>query len=377
MSMRRLMDNNSTEKKVLSYIVRKGASSRKEISEQIGVTTATLSRVVSSLMEQGILRELGTVEDGRVGRKQVILDIREDLGYVMGFDVTNIYIRITVMDLRTKILELRRWNFSALTQEILDEAIAYAMSLMDKYCVEKILGIGLLMQGYIEQNACFSLPIHNIWDQLQQRLKVDIYMLNNVKGLAVAESYFGNPCQNYVAVKYGPGVGGVIVQNGEIVEGSTHSAGELGHIVWDPHSTRECLICGKHGCLESFIGYASIIERAAPDMKVDYPDLAAVLEASKNDHYQALYKAFHDLALAVNMMVDLVDPQEVLLAGEIFQDDNFFEKFVSQLKKNNPRISKKGVYRIVNYQQKRICAAGVVVLNHYFGKGFNGNHSMK
>ncbi len=370
MSMRTLIDGNSTEKKVLSYIVRKGAASRKEVSEQIGVTTATLSRVVASLMEQGILHELGTVEDGRVGRRQVILDLQEGLAYVMGFDVTNIYIRITVMDLRTKILEIKRWNFSVLTQNILDTAMEYAASLIQKYSAEKILGVGLLMQGYIERDICFSLPITNIKEQLQQHLNVDIYMMNNVKGLAVAESYFGNPCQDYVVVKYGPGVGGVIVQNGEIVQGSNNSAGELGHIVWDPHSTRECFICGKRGCLESLIGYGSLIQRAAPDMQVHYPNLATVLEASKHDNYRALNDAFKNLAMAVNMMVDLVDPAEVLLAGEIFQNDDFFEKFVNQLKKYNPRFGKKGIYRIVNYKEKRISAAGVVVLNHYFGKDF-------
>lgn len=365
------MDQNSTEKKVLSYIVRKGAASRKEISEQIGVTTATLSRVVASLMEQDILHELGTVEDGRVGRKQVILDIRENLGYVMGFDVTNIYIRITVMDLRTKILELKRWNFALLTQKILDETIQYAQSLIEKYSPERIWGVGLLVQGYIEHNTCFSLPIHDIRDQLERQLQVDIYMLNNVKGLAVAESYFGNPCKNYVAVKYGPGVGAVIVQNGEIMQGNTDSAGELGHIVWDPHSLRECAICGKHGCLESLIGYSAIIERAAPEMQINYPDLETVLEASKKDDFYALDHAFSELALAVNMMVDLVDPEELLLAGEIFQQDDFFDKFIARLKKENPRINQKGIYRIVDYKQKRICAAGVIVLSHYFGNDFN------
>lgn len=364
-----LIEGNSTEKKVLSYIVQKGASSRKEISEYLGVTSATLTRVVSALMEQGVLHELGTVEDGRVGRKQVMLDISEGLCYVLGFDVTNLYIRITAMDLRCNILEQKRWNYTLLTQEILDQAIATTQKLAAKYTAEKILGIGLLLQGYIEHEACFSLPIQNIREQLQSRLDHDVWMMNNVKGLAVAESYFGNPCQNYVVIKYGPGVGGVIVQNGEIVEGSHNRAGELGHIIWEPRSMQLCPVCGKRGCLESVISFASLIRRAAPEMEVCYPNLAAMLEAGQQDGFHALHGAFTELAMAVSMVIDLVDPEEVLLAGGIFQDDSFFEEFLGQLEQCNQRFGKKGVHRIANYAEKRICAAGVVVLNHYFGGG--------
>lgn len=373
--MREILECSSTGKKVLSYIVRNGAASRKEISEHIGVTTATLTRIVAGFLEQGVLRELGTVEEGRVGRKQVMLDLCPGQYYVMGFDVTNIYIRLTLMDLHTEILEQKRWNFSLLTQEILDEAMDEAERLLIRYTRKKILGLGLLLQGYLEGDTCFSLPIPNIKAQLENRLGTDVFLMNNVRGLAVAESYFGNPNQSYLVVKYGPGVGCVIVQNGEILDGSHHRAGELGHILWDPGARRICPICGKRGCLESIVGYESILQRSAPDLAVGDPDLETVLRVGEPDGYKVLYGALKELAMAVSMAVELVDLERILLAGQIFQDDRFFSFFLERLTKYNPSFEADMVCRIDQYLKKRVCAAGVVVLNHYFGGDLSKNAS--
>lgn len=363
--MHTILGSNTTEKRVLSYIIRKGAASRKEISEQIGVTTATLTRVVSSLIDQNILRELGTMEEGRVGRRQVLLDIRRDLGYVMGIDVNNRYIRLTMMNLHAEILEQKRWNYQQLTQEMLSLALEEGDKLLAQY--KNILGIGLLLQGYIEEGICFSLPIHNIKTQIEERFCMPVFVMNNTRGLAVAEAYFETPCQSYLVVKYGPGVGSVIVQNGEILEGSHNRAGELGHILWNPTSQVICPICGKRGCLESVIGYAQLACRMAPEQNIQRPDLETILELIKHQGDYALREALKDLALAVNMMVDLIDPEKILLAGEIFKNDLYFNLFVEYFLQNSSNFSRQNVSRIAKYEKKRICAAGVMVLNHYFG----------
>ena len=366
--MHDILKNNTSEKRVLSYIVRKGASSRKEISDKIGVTTATLTRAVSCLMEHDILRELGTMEEGRVGRRQVLLDVRQDLAYVCGFDVNNRYIRITIMNLHAEILEQKRWNYHMLTQEMLSVALQECDKLIKQYKPEKFLGIGLLQQGYIEGDICFSMPIKNIKTQIENYFNMPVFMMNNTRGLAVAEAYFDEkPCKSYIVIKYGPGVGSVIVQNGEILEGSHNRAGELGHILWNPAYHNKCPICGKTGCLESIIGYPHLAKRIAPEIDIQCTELTDLLKITHQKGDDALKDALKQLALAVNMMVDIIDPEKILLAGEIFKNDTYFKLFVEYLSKNSSEFNHHKVSIISHYEKKRICAAGVMVLNHYFG----------
>lgn len=367
MGIRRV--EQQTRQEVLSLIVRNGASSRKEIAEKISMTSATLTHVASGLITDGVLYELGTLEEGKVGRKQVMLDVYENLRYVLGFDVTNSTIRVTLLNVRADILEMRRWDFSLLTQALLDEAFGYLKQMIEKYGAEKILGIGLLMQGYIKKAVCSSLPIQNVKSQLEAIFPLEVIMMNNAKGLAVTESYFGNPCQNYVIIKYGPGIGGVVVANGEILLGSSSHAGELGHIVWDKNCHKRCNVCGKEGCLESLIGFGPTIKKSNPQMKVAYPDLKALLLASEADSGQALNASLETLARAVNIFVDIIDPEKILLAGEIFKEEALYQKFISYLTENNQHMHSDQIGRILNYSEKRLKAAGVIVLNEYFGRG--------
>lgn len=361
------LKSNTTEKKVLSRIIRRGAASRKEISEELGVTTATLTRVVSSLMEQGLVHELGAMDEGRVGRKQILLDIASNLGYVVGFDVTNLYLRLTLMDLHANIMEEKNWVFPSLSQDVLDEAIQQGVNWINAYTPSKILGIGLLLQGYLNGNSSLSLAIPNISEQLESRLGIRPFVMNNVRGLAVAESYLGNPCKNYLLIKYGPGVGSVIVQNGELWCGNSNRAGEIGHIAWRSSSPVSCPICGKRGCLETQVGYRAIIHQSTPEMDTQYPDLETVLLASERDNGTALKKALHELAKAVNMMIDIIDPEQVVLAGQLFQRDEYYNYFSQQISCRSSQNVIRPLRRISDYERKRRSAAGIIVLNHYFG----------
>lgn len=362
-----VLRTNTTEKKVLSRIVRRGAASRKEISEELGVTTATLTRVVASLMDQGLVQELGEMDEGRVGRRQILLDIPPDLGYVVGLDVTNLYIRLTVMDLHAVVLDEADWTFPTLTPDLLEQALDRAQSWIDARTPHKLLGVGLLLQGYLGGSGSLSLSVPMVRERVRRRLGVEPFMMNTVRGLAIAESYLGSPCKNYLLVKFGPGVASVVVQNGELWRGCSDRAGEIGHIVWSASSPVYCPICGRHGCLEALVGYRAIIHQAAPALDTQYPDLDTLLEASRRDGGASLNKALRVLAKAVNMMAEFIDPEQIVLAGQLFQYDDYFNYFSEQLALGLGGEPVRPVVRITDYERKRRCAAGIVVLSHFFG----------
>ncbi|NDL67016.1 ROK family protein [Anaerotalea alkaliphila] len=360
----------TTQQQVIAYIIRNGAASRKEIAQHLGVTNATLSRITNTLIERKVLKELGEVEEGKVGRKQVMLDVLPDLAHAVGFDVTNTSIRVTLLNVKSDVVEEKRWFYGALDQKVLDEAIAFTRGMISRHQDSRILGLGLLLQGYIEDDLCLSLPIRDIKGQIVDRCGLEIHMMNNVKGMAVTENYFGNTSRDFLLVKYGPGVGGVIVVDGKILMGSKNRAGEVGHVIWDPGSEGSpCRVCGKKGCLESLINFGSIIRQADPELEYEAANAETVLAASQKDGFQALKGAMDKLAASVSTFIDILDPEQLYMAGSIFDEDWVYNLFVKKLSAINRTIDGTQIHRVENYREKRKKSAGVVVLNQYFGQG--------
>ena len=74
---------------------------------------------------------------------------------------------------------------------------------------------------------------------------------NDAKALALAEGWVGaaQGCRNFLAMVVSTGIGGGIVLDGRLVNGSSGNAGHIGHVIVEPDG-RQCA-CGARGCLEA------------------------------------------------------------------------------------------------------------------------------
>ncbi len=104
-------------------------------------------------------------------------------------------------------------------------------------------------------------------DALTDILSMKVTVLNDVRAATFGEwrSGAGRGIENFVCLFVGTGIGGGIVCNGRLVEGSSNSAGEFGHITVDLHG-RQCT-CGNRGCLEALAGGWAISQLAQEHIK--------------------------------------------------------------------------------------------------------------
>jgi len=74
---------------------------------------------------------------------------------------------------------------------------------------------------------------------------------NDAKALALAEGWLGaaRASSNYIAMVVSTGVGGGIVLDGRLLQGTAGNAGHIGHVVVEPDG-RPCP-CGGRGCVEA------------------------------------------------------------------------------------------------------------------------------
>ena len=158
---------------------------------------------------------------------------------------------------------------------------------------------------------------------------------NDVNAALYGEFSFGagRGCRNLVMIALGTGVGGGIMLNGQLVLGSHNGAAEIGHMVLDP-SGPTCA-CGGVGCLEAWAGSVAILKQARLLAKVELKDTAlSQLVQEKGDDLTTLHlsqlaeqgdaaslalfaEVGHRLGHAVGNLVNLLDPDRVIIGGGV------------------------------------------------------------
>lgn len=88
-------------------------------------------------------------------------------------------------------------------------------------------------------------------DRLAERVGVATFVDNDAKALALAEGWRGAALgeSNFLAMVVSTGVGGGVVVDGRLLDGSSGNAGHIGHVIVVPDG-RRCE-CGARGCLEA------------------------------------------------------------------------------------------------------------------------------
>lgn len=114
---------------------------------------------------------------------------------------------------------------------------------------------GLLIRGPNLGADIDHLPLA---DRLGKLLKRPVWLGNDVEVATLGELRFGagRGHDDFVCVFVGTGIGGGIVQGGQIVRGATDSAGEIGHTVVS-YDGRQCG-CGGRGHLEAYASRSAI-----------------------------------------------------------------------------------------------------------------------
>lgn len=140
--------------------------------------------------------------------------------------------------------------------------------------------------------------------------------------------------QDALMVTLGTGIGGGAVSNGRLLEGAHGFAGEIGHMVIDPHGP-PCP-CGKRGCWERFAsgnGLGRLAREAALAGKLaEVVELAGGdPEAVRGEHVTAAAMAGDDealevmnefawwLALGLANLANALDPSVIVLGGGLIE----------------------------------------------------------
>jgi N-acetylglucosamine repressor len=232
---------------------------------RVAIRPATISLLVRELLAEGTLNVVGPA-DNPTGRKQVMLRINEESGFVVALDFDEEFVDAALLDLRPRIKHSLRepTNLAGGIDGLVEQLFSCVQKVMKQSGVNarSVRGLGVGVPGLVNRSTGTVMMSSTIefWKNielkkmLEQKFGISTVVENNSRTKVVAERVLGagQMADDMIYAEYGKGIGSGIIVGGKILHGHSYSAGELGHthIVEDGPACK----CSSFGCLEAMAG---------------------------------------------------------------------------------------------------------------------------
>lgn len=330
---------------ILRTLLHQGAVSRVRLAQLTGLSTTTITNLVTELLDQGIVAEDDREPNlsGSVGRPRIPIRLVPSARYAVGVHVGVGDIHVAVTDLFGEVQSHLTMSHAlhAPAEEVLDRVTDLIEQTIARTEVDRarIVGLGVGASGLVDPHTGVNVLAPNLnWqnlpigDILAKCLGLPICVDNNVRTMALAEAMFGAAQEvNTLAFVYARvGVGAGFVMEGNIYRGSRAGAGEIGHTTIIPVDGAPCR-CGNTGCLETLVSESRIL-RLAQDLAARYPEsiLASKLSDASQPPIEQVFEAAragdketqamlrersHYMGIALANLVNSINPDMIIMGG--------------------------------------------------------------
>lgn len=200
--------------------------------------------------------------------------------------------------------------------------------------------VGIGTPGAISPSTGLIKNANSVWlngqpldRDLEHRLDRPVALANDADCLALSEAVDGSAAgaASVFGVIIGTGVGGGIAIRGRPLAGPNAIAGEWGHnpLPWPQDDERPgpSCYCGLFGCVETWVSGPGLATdfRSRTDRELDARAIAAAA-AEGDEAAEAALERYEDrLARALATVINLLDPEAVVLGGGLSQLDRLYQ----------------------------------------------------
>jgi len=325
---------------VLNAIKTHGPIGRADIARRTGLSPATVTSISAKLISQDLVLEK-SAGDSSGGRPPILLVINPKGGYVVGIKLTETHAVCALTDLEAQIIAKSSMPLSGHNPiEVVNDLAQMVLSFIRQQKIAKkyLLGVGVGLAGIVDAEGGIlrQSPIYG-WDNvplremLQSKLHIPVYIENDVNTLTLTERWFGHgqDVDNFLTVTVGRGIGLGIVANGQFYRGQTGGAGEFGHTTINPEGP--LCACGKHGCLEAYVGDPGLIRAANEsfsrgELSASVQTLDELLLLAQMGNSAAIRifdEAGRILGIGIANLISLFNPKKIIISGEGTREGDF------------------------------------------------------
>jgi predicted NBD/HSP70 family sugar kinase len=291
---------------VLQHLFHEGPTSRADLARATSLTRVTISDLVSVLITEGLVEELGTRPGQRVGKPAILVGLRTDAYQIVAVDLTEHgHMRGAVLSLTGEMMVRRQLDIDGRTGDELVDLLTRFVRRLVAAAIHPVIGVGVGSPGIIDldgrvveapNRGWYDVPLAAI---LGERLGLPVHVANDANTAALGEFTYGGGGGSMLVVTVGAGVGAGVVVDGVRVHGQGDAAGEIGHVTVVDDGD-QCA-CGRAGCLETVLSVPALRR--------------AVADKSTEDSDAALASAGRVLGVTLAPVVSALNLMEVLLSG--------------------------------------------------------------
>lgn len=312
-----------TRAALLSHLLTAGDCFRGEMVSKLGLTEASISRIVSELKAEGIVSEYARRPAPYPGGPTNVVALNRSI-HVAAIELANGRISVGVGNLAGELLFSNRQNlFNELLADEVEQVVQEAIGALASWTrVQKI---------EIRQVAV-SLPGFGLFGELNTIVRTDAKRLTDI-----VLGYFGAvPCSvtnsvqvqaalhgfgihstsenfEHLFVFVGHGVGAAHV--GNMARGTENKPIELGHMVMDP--TGPVCRCGHRGCVEAYVGLPALarVFSLPEEALLVAGDQGLELIKLNESQTQKVDDMLFRLGIAIGNALNVSPVQKIVLAG--------------------------------------------------------------
>ena len=313
--------------KVYQYIYRKKITSKLQIVQDLQMGLSTVSQNLNLLEQDGLIEKNGYFESTG-GRKANAIQIVSDFRISIGIGILKNMFHITAVDLYgntlyTNTIPFPYSNTPDYYKQVTDKIKEFIAT--NQYDEEKILGVSIATQGITSPDhstVLYGNIMNNtgmILEDFSRYLPYPCYLEHDSKSAAFLELWKHPELDSAVVFLLNRNLGGAIITNHQIHQGSSMHSGTVEHICINPDGP--LCYCGNRGCLETYCS-ANALEQAAG---MNIKDFFSLLREKKSPQLTQIWKDYlHHLSFAmknINLIIDAPIIISGYLAPYFLEDD--------------------------------------------------------
>lgn len=313
--------------KVYQYIYRKKITSKLQIVQDLQMGLSTVSQNLNLLKQDGLIEKNGYFESTG-GRKANAIQIVSDFRISIGIGILKNMFHITAVDLYgnalyTNTIPFPYSNTPDYYKQVTDKIKEFIAT--NQYDEEKILGVSIATQGITSPDhstVLYGNIMNNtgmILEDFSRYLPYPCYLEHDSKSAAFLELWKHPELDSAVVFLLNRNLGGAIITNHQIHQGSSMHSGTIEHICINPDGP--LCYCGNRGCLETYCS-ANALEQA---VGMNIKDFFSLLREKKSPQLTQIWKDYlRHLAFAMKNLNLVIDAPIIIssyLAPYFLEDD--------------------------------------------------------
>jgi predicted NBD/HSP70 family sugar kinase len=318
---------------ILTLLRTHGPMSRADMARRLSLTPATITRLISKLSLRELVRksDIPNVTTHGPGRPGTSIALNPNGAFFLGIEIGVGVLRYALLDLAAFVVASSEILVSRqITPEEAVKVIAsHVIKLKRNARLRgKIRSAVVTVPGLVtSEGFVVSLPILgwrniNLLEILGGKIGLSCLVENNANAAAFGSVYTQPSLPNICTIflKLGTGCGGATIIDGQLLRGSTGTAGELGHIRITEHG-HPCS-CGQFGCLESWVNLGALARSFHGTDKLTAAQYAALpaeviarADSGNPVAVAAIDSLSHYLSLGIITIVNIFNPTTIIIGG--------------------------------------------------------------